>query len=95
MSSPSLYCSGPRSDPGINQRALTLLFEEAEDRHKDWTFHIQVSVIEIYNESVRDLLSSEPADKLDIKLNQDGNLHVPGSCLCCALPCYVWGRPSS
>ncbi|KAF6019824.1 hypothetical protein EB796_021863 [Bugula neritina] len=69
---------GPSSDPGINQRALALLFEQAADRSTDWSFDIKVSVLEIYNETVRDLLSSDPSDKLDIKLNQDGNLHVPG-----------------
>ena len=34
--------------------------------------------MEIYKETVRDLLTNGPADKLDIKLNQEGNLHVPG-----------------
>jgi len=57
---------------------LALLFEQAADRSTDWSFDIKVSVLEIYNETVRDLLSSDPSDKLDIKLNQDGNLHVPG-----------------
>lgn len=35
-------------------------------------------MLEIYNETVRDLLSDDPSDKLDIKLNQEGNLHVRG-----------------
>lgn len=70
--------AGPTNDPGINQRALAQLFEEAEDRSKDWEFNIRVSVIEIYNEMVRDLLSSSADQKLDIKLNSDGHLHVPG-----------------
>lgn len=70
--------TGPINNPGINQRALALLFEEAADRSKDWSYSIQVSVIEIYNESVRDLLSATCSDKLDIKLNQEGHLYVPG-----------------
>jgi len=39
----------------------------------------QVSVIEIYNETIRDLLSQNPASsRLEVKLQQDGTLHVPG-----------------
>lgn len=76
----SLY-TGPERDRGINQRALSQLFDEADDRSKDWSFNIQVSVLEIYNEMVRDLLNnSGSTDKLEIKLNQEGNLHVPGNC---------------
>ncbi|XP_070574041.1 kinesin-like protein KIFC3 isoform X3 [Ptychodera flava] len=69
---------GPADDLGINQRALQLLFDEREDREKEWDYVITVSIMEIYNEMLRDLLSNDPTYKMDIKMNQDGGLYVPG-----------------
>lgn len=43
---------GTPDDPGINQRALSLLFEETSGR-MDWEYTITVSVLEIYNEMIR------------------------------------------
>lgn len=68
---------GPSSNPGINQRALILLFDETRDRGVDWHFSINVSVIEIYNEMIRDLLGDDPSAKLEIKQGREG-LFVPG-----------------
>ena len=48
-----------------------------EDRHTDYDYSIIVSVLEIYNECVRDLLSFDPTEKLDIKQGPDG-VYVPG-----------------
>ncbi|KAJ8303081.1 hypothetical protein KUTeg_019477 [Tegillarca granosa] len=47
---------GTTEQPGINQRALQELFRETSDKGKDWSYTITVSVIEIYNETIRDLL---------------------------------------
>ncbi|XP_033117249.1 kinesin-like protein KIFC3 [Anneissia japonica] len=69
---------GPLTDPGLNQRALRQLFLEIEEREKEWDYTISVSVMEIYNETLRDLLSSDPAQKLDIKMSPEGGLYVPG-----------------
>uniref|UniRef100_A0A3Q2YP35 Kinesin-like protein n=1 Tax=Hippocampus comes TaxID=109280 RepID=A0A3Q2YP35_HIPCM len=72
---------GAASDPGLNQRALRLLFSRVADKSPEWEFHICVSMLEIYNETLRDLLGDQPAaDKLDIKMNPDGSgqLYVPG-----------------
>ncbi|XP_074646224.1 kinesin-like protein KIFC3 [Tubulanus polymorphus] len=69
---------GPNDDPGINQRALIELFNEMEERSTDWVYSINVSVMEIYNEMIRDLLSNDPLRKLDVKMNQDSSLYVPG-----------------
>ncbi|XP_061560153.1 kinesin-like protein KIFC3 isoform X3 [Phycodurus eques] len=71
---------GAPSDPGLNQRALRLLFSRVTDKSPEWEFHICVSMLEIYNETLRDLLGDKQADKLDIKMNPDGNgqLYVPG-----------------
>ncbi|XP_037835794.1 kinesin-like protein KIFC3 isoform X3 [Kryptolebias marmoratus] len=71
---------GVADDPGINQRALRLLFFEVTEKAPDWDYSITVSMVEIYNETLRDLLRENPTDKLDIKLNPDGSgqLYVPG-----------------
>jgi len=68
---------GSQSNPGINQRAITLLFEETRDRGVNWQFTINVSVIEIYNEMLRDLLGEDPSQKLEIRKGPSG-LFVPG-----------------
>ena len=72
-----VYIQGPSSNPGINQRALKLLFEETCDRGVDWHFSINVSVIEIYNEMIRDLLGDNLSAKLEVKQGKEG-LYVPG-----------------
>ncbi|CAH1774176.1 unnamed protein product [Owenia fusiformis] len=69
---------GVYGDAGINQRALTELFTIIEERGVEWQYTISVSVMEIYNEMLRDLLSSDPSYKMEIKRNQDGSLYVPG-----------------
>ncbi|CAI5646382.1 unnamed protein product [Oreochromis niloticus] len=71
---------GVADNPGINQRALRLLFSEVTEKAPDWDYKITVSMVEIYNETLRDLLGENPSDKLDIKMNPDGSgqLYVPG-----------------
>ncbi|KAM8893800.1 kinesin-like protein KIFC3 [Spinachia spinachia] len=71
---------GAADKPGINQRALRLLFSQVTDKAPDWDYTISVSMVEIYNETLRNLLGDNPSDKLDIKLNPDGSgqLYVPG-----------------
>uniref|UniRef100_A0A8C8RSU9 Kinesin-like protein n=1 Tax=Pelusios castaneus TaxID=367368 RepID=A0A8C8RSU9_9SAUR len=71
---------GTPENPGINQRALQLLFSEVRRKASDWDYIITVSLAEIYNEALRDLLGKEPQEKLDIKLCPDGSgqLYVPG-----------------
>ncbi|XP_038662936.1 kinesin-like protein KIFC3 isoform X1 [Scyliorhinus canicula] len=80
---------GSPEDPGINQRALRLLFGEVAERSTDWDLTITVSMAEIYNETLRDLLGSDPQkiedltmrnllakdpnEKLEIKLSPDGS----------------------
>ncbi|XP_029932828.1 kinesin-like protein KIFC3 isoform X2 [Myripristis murdjan] len=71
---------GVAEDPGINQRALRLLFSEVTEKAPDWDYKITVSMVEIYNETLRNLLGDNPSEKLDIKMNPDGSgqLYVPG-----------------
>nr|XP_012599403.1 kinesin-like protein KIFC3 isoform X5 [Microcebus murinus] len=71
---------GTHENPGINQRALQLLFSEVQEKASDWEYTITVSAAEIYNEVLRDLLGKEPQEKLEIRLCPDGSgqLYVPG-----------------
>ncbi|XP_016878710.1 kinesin-like protein KIFC3 isoform X3 [Homo sapiens] len=71
---------GTAENPGINQRALQLLFSEVQEKASDWEYTITVSAAEIYNEVLRDLLGKEPQEKLEIRLCPDGSgqLYVPG-----------------
>ncbi|XP_044130057.1 kinesin-like protein KIFC3 [Bufo gargarizans] len=71
---------GTAENPGINQQALQVLYQEMEARRGLWSYSVSLSMVEIYNEVIRDLLSKDPQEKLDIKLHPDGSgqLHVPG-----------------
>uniref|UniRef100_A0A8C5QQY6 Kinesin-like protein n=1 Tax=Leptobrachium leishanense TaxID=445787 RepID=A0A8C5QQY6_9ANUR len=71
---------GTLSDPGINQRALRLLLSEVRERSSSWDHQLSVSMMEIYNESLRDLLGSASNPPLDIKMSPGGagELYVPG-----------------
>ncbi|MBN3293254.1 KIFC3 protein, partial [Polypterus senegalus] len=71
---------GIPENPGINQRALRLLFAEVKEKDPEWKFVITVSMVEIYNETIRNLLGDNLNEKLEIKLCPDGSgqLYVPG-----------------
>eukprot|EP00118_Oscarella_pearsei_P004808 m.21075 g.21075 ORF g.21075 m.21075 type:complete len:950 (+) comp28134_c0_seq3:11-2860(+) len=71
---------GPTDNPGVNPRALEELFAVAKARNLDWTYEITMSVIEIYNEQIRDLLGDNPTAKMDIRQHPEGYLYVPGLC---------------
>lgn len=59
--------SGPdnasREDWGVNYRALDDLFQISENRKSFFSYEIGVQMIEIYNEQIRDLLSSDGSQK--------------------------------
>lgn len=46
-------------------------------RKGEWTYCIHVSLLEIYNENVYDLLCTNHMEKLEVKQGQDG-MYVPG-----------------
>ncbi|PVD25252.1 hypothetical protein C0Q70_15750 [Pomacea canaliculata] len=50
---------GPESNPGINIRAVTELLKVCSERSETKTYTLKVSMVEIYNETVQDLLTSE------------------------------------
>ncbi|CAN6314304.1 unnamed protein product [Urochloa humidicola] len=69
---------GTERNRGVNYRTLEELFKIAEERKESVTYNLSVSVLEVYNEQIRDLLSTSPSKKLEIKQNSEGYNHVPG-----------------
>jgi len=69
--------TGNTKDPGLNTNALKELFRIRDERKGEYDINISISVTEIYNETIRDLLN--PGNKkLDVKMNPDGTSGVPG-----------------
>ncbi|XP_045417123.1 kinesin-like protein KIFC2 isoform X2 [Lemur catta] len=60
---------GPPEDPGIAPRALQSLFREmgARGQHR-----VTLSMVEIYNEAVRDLLAPGPPERLAVRQGPEG-----------------------
>ncbi|XP_028124893.1 kinesin-like protein KIN-14J [Camellia sinensis] len=52
-----------REDWGVNYRALNDLFHLSQSRKNSITYEVCVQMVEIYNEQVRDLLSSDTSQK--------------------------------
>uniref|UniRef100_A0A7S2BUC2 Kinesin-like protein n=1 Tax=Florenciella parvula TaxID=236787 RepID=A0A7S2BUC2_9STRA len=78
---------GPPDDRGVNFRSLEELFSLCEQRSDKTEYTLTLSYLEIYNETVRDLLDDTPRGrggpggaeekKLDVRQTADGNV-VPG-----------------
>lgn len=70
---------GTEQSRGVNYRTLEQLFEISKERSEAFTYNISVSVLEVYNEQIRDLLATSPTTKkLEIKQSSEGSHHVPG-----------------
>ena len=78
---------GPCDDRGVNHRALAELFRLADERADGYEYAIVVSMMEVYNEQVRDLLddagarsaaSPSAAKGLEVRLGPGGGSVVPG-----------------
>ncbi|KAL1193377.1 Kinesin-like protein KIN-14R [Cardamine amara subsp. amara] len=70
---------GTLQNRGVNYRTVEQLFEVARERRETISYSISVSVLEVYNEQIRDLLATSPASKkLEIKQSSEGYHHVPG-----------------
>ncbi|CAN6337690.1 unnamed protein product [Urochloa humidicola] len=65
---------------GVNYRALEELFRMSEERKTSIAYTFSVSILEVYNEKIRDLLdeSNDQSKRLDIKQSADGIQEVPG-----------------
>ncbi|KAL7689156.1 putative kinesin-like protein [Plasmopara halstedii] len=70
--------SGSPENPGINTRSLQELFARKNERMKEYQDEITVSIMEIYNEQIRDLLAQNAAStNLQVRQGSMGNF-VPG-----------------
>ncbi|CAA2986352.1 kinesin KIN-14S [Olea europaea subsp. europaea] len=72
---------GTPENRGVNYRTLEELFRASNERRSIMTFEISVSMLEVYNEKIKDLLvenSNQPAAKLEIKQSFEGTQEVPG-----------------
>ncbi|XP_063443446.1 kinesin-like protein klp-3 isoform X1 [Mytilus trossulus] len=67
---------GPDSNPGINIRAINELFKVCKEKKDTVTYVLKVSLIEIYNETIQDLLTKE-AKTLDLK-TAGNKINIPG-----------------
>ncbi|CAH1799654.1 unnamed protein product [Owenia fusiformis] len=66
----------PHKQEGIIPRAARELFSLISEKPPD-THSVEVSVVEIYNNDIRDLLSGDPNAKHDVVTASDGSLYVP------------------
>ncbi|EPS72260.1 hypothetical protein M569_02493, partial [Genlisea aurea] len=86
---------GTPENRGVNYRTLETLFRMSEERCNSMKFELFVSMLEVYNEKIKDLLvesSNQPAKKLEIKQSAEGNQEVPGLVEACVHGTdEVWG----
>eukprot|EP00607_Mallomonas_marina_P009445 CAMPEP_0182420570 /NCGR_PEP_ID=MMETSP1167-20130531/5475_1 /TAXON_ID=2988 /ORGANISM="Mallomonas Sp, Strain CCMP3275" /LENGTH=648 /DNA_ID=CAMNT_0024596713 /DNA_START=41 /DNA_END=1987 /DNA_ORIENTATION=- len=71
---------GYGDEKGISPRAINEIFDLIGSMTLEWSYQVNFSMLEIYNENIRDLLdSTENAQKerLDIRQTAEGNV-VPG-----------------
>ncbi|XP_038880393.1 kinesin-like protein KIN-14Q isoform X2 [Benincasa hispida] len=74
---------GTEGARGVNYRILEELFRLTKERQKLHRYKVSVSVLEVYNEQIRDLLvsgsqSGNSAKRLEIRQISEGIHHVPG-----------------
>ncbi|KAG8649665.1 hypothetical protein MANES_08G120600v8 [Manihot esculenta] len=72
---------GTPENRGVNYRTLEELFRISQERSGVMRYELFVSMLEVYNEKIRDLLvenSNQPPKKLEIKQAAEGTQEVPG-----------------
>ncbi|XP_027911627.1 kinesin-like protein KIN-14R isoform X2 [Vigna unguiculata] len=70
---------GTQQNRGVNYRTLEHLFKVSKERSETFSYNISVSVLEVYNEQIRDLLATgQTSKRLEIKQASEGYHHVPG-----------------
>ncbi|KAL5203150.1 hypothetical protein ABZP36_014102 [Zizania latifolia] len=72
---------GVPEDRGVNYRALEELFRMSNERNSSVAYTFAVSILEVYNEKIRDLLdesSEQTGKRLDTKQSADGTQEVVG-----------------
>jgi len=50
---------GTKEAPGVNTRALDKLFADCAAKSNEWTYSLRITLLEIYNEKIQDLLADE------------------------------------
>ena len=71
--------TGVEDDPvlkGIMPRSFEDVFQRIEEDSEQTQFLIRASYLEIYNEEIRDLLSKNPKNKLDLHEKTDSGVYV-------------------
>ncbi|GMF16131.1 unnamed protein product [Phytophthora lilii] len=73
----------PSADMGIVGRAISHIFAGMDDlRSSGWEFSASLELVEIYNETLRDLLAPVGStDKIDLRLDSEGKVAVVNSCI--------------
>merc|ERR1712224_321513 len=66
---------GTKEAPGVNYSALKELFKQQKERTAA-TITLEVALLDIYCEEIRDLLNTGPPKKLEVKQSGAGN-YVP------------------
>ncbi|WAR06986.1 KIF25-like protein [Mya arenaria] len=66
----------PHKDEGVIPRAARELFRLISEK-PDGKISVEVSVVEIYNNDIQDLLSGDPHAKHDVITGPDGSLSIP------------------
>ncbi|KAK4378969.1 hypothetical protein RND71_000831 [Anisodus tanguticus] len=71
---------GTPENRGVNYRTLEKLFSLSCERSSIMKYELFVSMLEVYNEKIKDLLvdSNQLAKKLEIKQSAEGTQEVPG-----------------
>jgi kinesin family protein C2/C3 len=65
---------GYGGNSGVSPRAIAELFKQIVEVGDHWTYTLTLSMLEIYNETIRDLLDSNKAkEKLDVRQTPEGN----------------------
>eukprot|EP00276_Gloeochaete_wittrockiana_P008853 CAMPEP_0184658688 /NCGR_PEP_ID=MMETSP0308-20130426/26510_1 /TAXON_ID=38269 /ORGANISM="Gloeochaete witrockiana, Strain SAG 46.84" /LENGTH=870 /DNA_ID=CAMNT_0027097865 /DNA_START=48 /DNA_END=2660 /DNA_ORIENTATION=+ len=68
---------GPPSDRGVNYRALAELFRLAiSENAADYDYDIRVSLLEVYNEQINDLLADPKEGRRDVRSGPSGT-YIP------------------
>ncbi|OII74225.1 kinesin-related protein k2 [Cryptosporidium ubiquitum] len=63
---------------GMIPRALNLIFESIDRNiEKGWSYHIEYSAIEVYNETIRDLTTTKQKNS-EVKIDQFGSATIVG-----------------
>ncbi|CAI5746617.1 unnamed protein product [Peronospora destructor] len=73
--------SGNGQMRGIIPRAIEMILQECKTlKHEGWNYVTKVSFLEIYNETINDLLATKRNndEKLSIKKDAKGGVYVPG-----------------